>query len=167
MSRIKVLVLDVDGVLTDGSIYVSDLGHEMKAFNSRDGHGIKLLQRAGIEVAIITGRVSKALEHRAHELGIKHVIQNAKDKKPALLKLSEDMHIDTRDMAYMGDDVVDLPAMALCSVSFAPADAMEFVKERSSHVTLLPGGRGAVREAIEHILKIEGLYDEVMKRYVV
>jgi 3-deoxy-D-manno-octulosonate 8-phosphate phosphatase (KDO 8-P phosphatase) len=167
MSRIRILVLDVDGVLTDGSIYISDQGDEMKAFNSRDGHGIKLLQRAGIETAIITGRISKALEHRTEELGIRHVVQNAKDKRDAILKLSSELGIDTGEMAYMGDDVVDLPAMALCSMTFAPSDAMDIVKEKAQYVTKLPGGKGAVREAIEVILKNEGLYDEVMKRYAV
>lgn len=167
MSRIRILVLDVDGVLTDGSIYISDQGYEMKAFNSRDGHGIKLLQRAGIETAIITGRISKALEHRTEELGIRHVFQNAKDKKDAILKLSSELGIDTGEMAYMGDDVVDIPAMALCAMSFAPSDAMDIVKEKADYVTKLPGGKGAVREAVDVILKNEGLYDEVMKRYAV
>lgn len=167
MSRIRILVLDVDGVLTDGSIYISDHGYEMKAFNSRDGHGIKLLQRAGIETAIITGRISKALEHRTEELGIRHVFQNAKDKREAILKLSSELGIDTGEMAYMGDDVVDIPAMVLCAMSFAPSDAMDIVKEKADYVTKLPGGKGAVREAVEVILKNEGLYDEVMKRYAV
>jgi 3-deoxy-D-manno-octulosonate 8-phosphate phosphatase (KDO 8-P phosphatase) len=165
MNKIKILVLDVDGVLTDGSIYISDQGYEMKAFNSRDGHGIKLLQRAGIETAIITGRVSRALKHRTEELGIRHVYQNAKDKKDAILKLSSELGIETKEMAYMGDDVVDIPAMALCAISFAPCDAMDIVKERADFVTKLSGGKGAVREAIEVILKKEGLYDEVMNRY--
>jgi 3-deoxy-D-manno-octulosonate 8-phosphate phosphatase (KDO 8-P phosphatase) len=167
MSKIKIFVLDVDGVLTDGSIYINDHGDEMKAFNSRDGHGIKLLQRAGIEAAIITGRVSRALKHRAEELGIRHIYQNAKDKRDSLLKLSSDLGIDAREMAYMGDDVVDVPAMVLCAMSFAPCDAMDFVKEKAEYVTKLAGGKGAVREAIEILLKKEGLYDEVMKRYVV
>lgn len=167
MNMIKILVLDVDGVLTDGSIYINDHGDEMKAFNSRDGHGIKLLQRAGIETAIITGRVSRALKHRAEELGIRHIYQNAKDKREAILKLSSELGVDTKEMAYMGDDVVDVPAMVLCAMSFAPSDAMEIVKEMADCVTELPGGKGAVREAIEIILKKEGLYDEVMKRYVV
>ncbi len=167
MNRIKVLVLDVDGVLTDGSIYLNDQGYETKAFNCRDGHGMKLLQRAGIQIAIITGRISKALEYRTEELEIRHVYQNAKDKRDAILKLSLEMGIDTREMAYMGDDVVDMPAMALCAMSFAPSDAVDIVKEKADYVTKLPGGKGAVREAIEVILKKEGLYDEVMKRYEV
>jgi 3-deoxy-D-manno-octulosonate 8-phosphate phosphatase (KDO 8-P phosphatase) len=167
MSMVKILVLDVDGVLTDGSIYINDHGDEMKAFNSRDGHGIKLLQRAGIEAAIITGRVSRALKHRAEELGIRHIYQNAKDKRDAILKLSSDLGIDTREMAYMGDDVVDVPAMVLCAMSFAPSDAMDIVKEKAEYVTKLAGGKGAVREAIEILLRKEGLYDEVMKRYAV
>lgn len=166
MTHIKMLVLDVDGVLTDGSLYLTDAGEEMKAFNSKDGHGIKLCMRAGIEVAIITGRTSPALEHRTRELGITRVTQNAKDKRTALLELAQSSGIEPEQMAYMGDDVVDLPAMSLCGVSLAPADAMDLVRERADFVTTRGGGRGAVREAIEIILKRLGLYAQVMERYV-
>ena len=165
MSRITCLVLDVDGVLTDSRIYFTDQGVEIKAFNSKDGHGLKMLMRAGIEVVIITGRTSKALEHRAAELGITHVIQGSKDKKPDLLEMARRLGIETVNMAYMGDDVVDLPPMSLCGMTFAPADAVDMVKERAQVVTKNPGGRGAVREAVEIILKREGLFDKVMGRY--
>jgi 3-deoxy-D-manno-octulosonate 8-phosphate phosphatase (KDO 8-P phosphatase) len=165
MSKITCLVLDVDGVLTDSRIYFTDEGVEIKAFNCKDGHGLRMLLRAGIEVVIITGRRSKALEHRARELGIKHVIQGAVDKKPLLMDIAQKLGIQTANMAYMGDDVVDLPPMALCGMTFAPADAMEVVKERCDVVTARSGGYGAVREAIEIILKKEGLYETVMERY--
>lgn len=165
MNRISCLVLDVDGVLTDSSIYLTDDGKEIKAFNSKDGHGLKLLMRAGLEVAILTGRTSGVVEHRAKELGITHVIQGAKDKRSALMELSGKLGIETAQMAYMGDDVVDLPAMALCGMTFAPADAMAMVKDRAEVVTTLPGGRGAVREAVEILLKRLGLYEKVMERY--
>jgi 3-deoxy-D-manno-octulosonate 8-phosphate phosphatase (KDO 8-P phosphatase) len=167
MNKIRCLVLDADGVLTDSRIYVTDDGKEIKAFNSKDGHGLKLLMRAGIEVVIITGRISKALEHRAKELGIEHVIQDAKDKRSALMNIAREIGIEPAHMAYMGDDVVDLPAMALCGMTFAPADAMDMVKDRAEIVTGKPGGHGAVREAIEVLLKRLGLYDKVMERYVV
>jgi len=166
MKTIKVLVLDADGVLTDGKIYFNDRGEEMKAFNSKDGHGIKLIMRAGLSVAIITGRTSKALEHRAGELGITHLIQDAKDKRAALYELANRIGCHPKEMAYMGDDVVDLPAMVLCGLSFAPADAMEMVKSQVDHVTECSGGYGAVREAIEILLKHMGMYDQIMERYL-
>jgi 3-deoxy-D-manno-octulosonate 8-phosphate phosphatase (KDO 8-P phosphatase) len=166
MNKISCLVLDVDGVLTDSRIYFTDEGIQIKAFNSKDGHGLRMLLRAGIEVVIITGRTSKALEYRAQELGITNVFQGAIDKKPALLEAAQKLGIPTTNMAYMGDDVVDIPPMALCGMTFAPADAMDMVKERAEVVTTRPGGHGAVREAIEIILKREGLFDKIMERYV-
>ncbi|HQG31061.1 MAG TPA: HAD family hydrolase [Deltaproteobacteria bacterium] len=164
--RIRFLVLDCDGVLTDSKITYTEDGREIKSFNIKDGHGIKLLMRAGIGVAVITGRFSKALEHRAKDLLIEHVIQGAKDKRAALLDFSQKVGVEPSEMAYMGDDVVDLPAMALCAMSIAPGDAVEMVKERSDVITSLAGGHGAVREAAEIILKHLGLFDSVMERYV-
>jgi 3-deoxy-D-manno-octulosonate 8-phosphate phosphatase (KDO 8-P phosphatase) len=166
MNRISCLVLDVDGVLTDSRIYFTDEGIQIKAFNSKDGHGLRMLLRAGIEVVIITGRTSKALEYRAAELGIKHVIQGSTDKKPDLLEMARKLGIEPANMAYMGDDVIDLPPMSLCGMTFAPADAMDMVKERCDVVTTRTGGHGAVREAIEILLKREGLFDKAMERYV-
>ncbi len=166
MSRISCLVLDVDGVLTDSRIYFTDEGVQFKAFNSKDGHGLRMLMRAGIEVVIITGRTSRALEYRAAELGITHVFQGVLDKKPLLLEVALKLGIDPMNMAYMGDDVVDLPPMALCGLTFAPSDAMDMVKERADVVTERPGGHGAVREAIEIILQREELFDKAMERYV-
>jgi len=167
MNRVKCLVLDVDGVLTDSRIYFTDDGREMKAFNTKDGHGLKLIMRAGIQVAIITGRNSKALEYRVKDLGIEHVIQGSKDKLTSLRELAQRLGINPGEMAYMGDDVVDLPAMKLSAVSIAPADAVEMVRQKADIVTDLPGGHGAVREAIEIILKRMNLFDAVMERYVV
>jgi len=164
--KIRYLVLDADGVLTDCRLFYTDDGQEIKSFNIRDGHGIKLLMRAGIGVAIITGRVSKAVEHRAKDLKIEHVVQGAKDKKAALLELSRQLGVEPGEMAYMGDDVVDLPAMALCGMSIAPGDAADMVRERAHIVTSLPGGHGAVREAAEIILKHLGLFEKAMERYV-
>jgi 3-deoxy-D-manno-octulosonate 8-phosphate phosphatase (KDO 8-P phosphatase) len=166
MKEIKVLVLDADGVLTDSNIYISDQGEEMKAFNSKDGQGLKLIRQAGIKVAVITGRKSGALAHRCRELGIENLVQNCDDKLAALKKLAESLGCEAGEMAFMGDDVVDLPAMAQCGLTFAPADAREIVKTRVDHVTKQKGGRGAVREAIEIILRYTGRYDQVMQRYL-
>jgi 3-deoxy-D-manno-octulosonate 8-phosphate phosphatase (KDO 8-P phosphatase) len=166
VKQIKVLVLDADGVLTDGRIYISDSGEEMKAFNSKDGQGLKLLAQAGIKVAIITGRQSKALEHRCRELGIENIIQSAQDKRIAILDLAGRLGCTTGEMAFMGDDVVDLPAMAQCAMCFAPQDAVEIVKTKVDYVTKQCGGKGAVREAVEIILRHMGIYDQVMERYL-
>ncbi|MFY9398538.1 MAG: HAD-IIIA family hydrolase [Desulfomonilia bacterium] len=163
---IRMLVLDADGVLTDGRILYTDDGGEIKAFHVRDGHGIKLLIRAGIGVAIITGRISRAVEHRARDLGIEHLVQGAKDKRSALLELSRQVGIEPAEMAYMGDDVVDLPAMALCGLSIAPGDAAEMVRQKADIVTEAHGGKGAVREAVELILGRLGLFEKAMERYV-
>jgi 3-deoxy-D-manno-octulosonate 8-phosphate phosphatase (KDO 8-P phosphatase) len=166
MKQIKALVLDADGVLTDARIYISDSGEEMKAFNSKDGQGLKLIMQAGIKVAIITGRSSLALEHRCRELGIDHLIQNAQDKRIDLQELARKLGCTTAEMAFMGDDVVDLPAMMQCGLSFAPHDAVDIVKTRADYVTERNGGQGAVREAIEIILKHSGLFDQIMERYL-
>jgi len=166
MKKIKALVLDADGVLTDSKIYLSDSGEEMKAFHSKDGLGLKLIQQAGLKVAIITGRSSKALEHRCREMGIDHLFQKTEDKLAALEQLSATWGYDTDEIAFMGDDVVDLPAMARCGLTFAPADAMEIVRTRANHVTKQKGGEGAVREAIEFIFRQIGLYERVMQRYL-
>ncbi|MEA3223010.1 MAG: HAD-IIIA family hydrolase [Thermodesulfobacteriota bacterium] len=167
MKKIKALILDADGVLTDSRIYITDTGMEIKAFNAKDGHGIKMIMRAGIHVAIITGRKSKALQYRAKELGIKHVIENSKDKKKALKKIAAKLGIDTSEIAYMGDDLVDLPAMAICGLTIAPSDAVDMVRKKVNIVTDNPGGRGSVRQAIEYILKSQDLYDKIMEHYVV
>lgn len=166
MKKIKALVLDADGVLTDSKIYISDSGKEMKAFNSKDGLGLKLIQQAGLKVAIITGRSSKALEHRCREIGIEHLFEKIEDKLVVLEQLAATWEYGMDEIAFMGDDVVDLPAMARCGLTFAPADAQEIVKTRATHVTKQKGGEGAVREAIEIIFRETGLYDQVMRRYL-
>ena len=166
MKKIKAFVLDADGVLTDAKIYISDSGEEMKSFNSKDGQGLKLIMRAGIKVAVITGRTSRALEHRCRELGIEHLIQNARDKRIDLQDLARKLDCATAEMAFMGDDVVDLPAMMQCGLSFAPRDAVDIVKTKADYVTEQGGGQGAVREAVEIILKHIGMYDQIMERYL-
>ncbi|MGB0769104.1 MAG: KdsC family phosphatase [Phycisphaeraceae bacterium] len=151
----QLLVLDVDGVLTDGGLYVDDKGIPSKKFNVKDGLGIKLAQRFGIQVAILTGKTSRIVEHRANELGIEHVIQGSKDKALDIAALCEQTGIAPEDTAMMGDDLPDLPAFAVVGYRIAVADAVEQTQAAADFVTTRPGGRGAVREAIEHLLKAQ------------
>lgn len=163
MLPVKLLVLDVDGVMTDGSIIYTDEGVEIKVFNVRDGHGIKMLRRAGIDTAIITARSSKVVTHRAANLGIALVMQGAIDKAAAFDELLAKTGLHSAQTAYVGDDVIDLPVIRRVGFSVAVADAVAEVKEAAHYVTTLPGGRGAVRETAELILKAQGKWDEVMK----
>lgn len=166
-AHIALLVLDVDGVLTDGSIYVEDRGNETKRFNVRDGFGITLWQRidAGRRVAIITGRQGSAIEHRARELGIDPVIQGAKDKSVSLDEVLARTGIPAERTAFVGDDWPDIPAMRRVGYPVAVADADPRVKQIARYVTTLPGGRGAVREAVEHLLSVQGLMERAVRLY--
>jgi len=163
--KIKLLLLDVDGVLTDGHITIDNNGIESKSFHVRDGHGIKLLQRAGIKVGIITGRESKVVLHRAAELGIGIIYQGMKVKMEAFTRILEDEKLDAHAVAYVGDDVVDLPVLREVGFSVAVADASELILPHVDYVTEKSGGRGAVREVAEMILRGRGLWEEVMDRY--
>ena len=166
VARLRLLVLDVDGVMTDGSIILDDNAVQYKAFNVRDGHGVKMLQRHGVEVAIITGRTSKVVEHRAKELGIERVLQGSWDKAKSLTEMLEGTDFSLDDVAYMGDDVVDLPVMRMAGLSLSVADAHPEVLKRSDWVSSLPGGGGALRELTDTILKAKGLWDEALERYL-
>lgn len=159
---IRMLVLDVDGVLTEGQIVMDKNGDETKAFNVRDGHGIKMLQRAGIEVAILTGRSSEVVERRARDLGIKHVVQGSLRKADGIRELCEKACVDAGDCAYMGDDVVDLPAMTMCRLKLAPLDAHSGVLKKVDWVSGFGGGRGAVRQAAEGLILAAGLWEKVI-----
>jgi len=150
------LVLDVDGVLTDGRLYYGDNGEEFKAFNIRDGLGIKLLQQAGVQVAIITGRVSDIVSRRARELGIEEIIQGREDKREALLELCRRHSLTLQDCAYMGDDLPDLGAIVAAGLGMSVADACAAVCEAADWRSSLAGGCGAVREACEFILDARG-----------
>ncbi|MDQ6956343.1 MAG: HAD-IIIA family hydrolase [Mariprofundaceae bacterium] len=161
--NIRMLVLDVDGVLTAGQIFLTDECEQIKAFNVRDGHGIKLLQRMGIEVAILTGRTSKVVEHRTQELGIKHLIQGSLRKADGIAVLCEKAGIQASDCAYMGDDVIDLPAMDVCRFSMAPADAHQGVQSKVDWVSSYTGGNGAVRQACEGLIIANNAWDEIMQ----
>jgi len=162
---IKMLILDVDGVLTDGSIILDNEGNEYKSFHVRDGHGIKMLIHAGIHVAIITGRHSKVVERRAQELGITEVFQKCHDKRTVYKKLVEQYLLDDREVAYIGDDIVDAPIMAMVGLPVAVADATEDTKAFAVLVTKSRGGRGAVREIADFILKSKGIWRRMFDDY--
>ena len=151
-SNIRMLVLDVDGVLTDGKLYFDHAGNEMKAFNTRDGMGMKALQRAGIEVAIITGRTSQAVAHRMDQLGIRHVYQGREDKLDAFLDLLEVTGLDAQQICFAGDDWIDLPVLLRVGLAVSVADAEERVKQQAHWITRRNGGDGAVREICNLIL---------------
>lgn len=163
--NIRLLILDVDGVLTDGSIILDNEGNELKAFHVRDGHGIKMLEKAGIRVAIITGRHSKVVERRAHELGITEVYQKCHIKSAAYEHLIEKMGINDKEVAYIGDDIVDIPIFRRVGLSVAVADATEETKAEAMLVTKNKGGRGAVREICDLILKSNGKWKELLDEY--
>lgn len=163
--NIKLLILDVDGVLTDGRIILDNEGNEFKAFNVRDGHGIKMLEKAGIKVAIITGRHSKVVERRAHELGITEVYQRCHIKSVAYEHLIEKMGISGKEVAYVGDDIVDIPIFKRVALSVAVADATEETKAEAMLVTKNRGGMGAVREVCDLILKSNGKWKELIDEY--
>jgi len=163
--RIRALVLDVDGVLSDGRITYDSQGRELKSFHVRDGAAIKWLQRAGIEVSIITGRTSKPVLVRAKELGIKDVIQGALAKLPPFEDFLEKSKLKAEQVAYMGDDLLDLPILRRVGLSAAPADAVKEVLAEVDMVTRARSGRGAVRELAELLLKAQGHWAKLMARY--
>lgn len=163
---IVMMGFDVDGVLTDGTLYFSSQGDEIKAFSSLDGHGLKMLQRAGVEVAIISGRSSRALELRAANLGIAELHMGVADKRTLLSELALQRRIDLRQTGYMGDDVVDLPILRASGFSATVADGHSEVRARVDYVAGNGGGRGAVREVCELIIRARGQWDVVMAEYL-
>lgn len=165
LNRIKLLLLDVDGVMTDGRIIYLNDGGEAKAFDVKDGHGLKLIQRAGIKVGIITGRQSDIVARRAAELGIELVYQGAKDKMQPFMEILEKLGLKASEVAYVGDDLVDLPVMRLVGFSVTVADASDDIKPYVDLVTSRPGGRGAVREVCDLLLKQSSLWTSVTSRY--
>jgi 3-deoxy-D-manno-octulosonate 8-phosphate phosphatase (KDO 8-P phosphatase) len=166
LDKVKLLVLDVDGVLTDGRITYTDSGEQIKSFLSRDGLGLRLLMNNGIQVGIITGRTSGALTHRCKNLGIDLVFDGIRDKAQAMDQMAQQTGIDLSRMAFMGDDLIDLPAMARAGVAVAVADAADEVKCRADIVTGAKGGQGAVREICEAILKARGLWENTLKSFL-
>jgi len=164
--NIKLLVLDVDGVLTDGGIYFNDDGIEHKKFNSQDGVGIKLLELSDIEVAVITARSTRSVTHRLDTLGVKNYYHGIKDKSVALMELAKKLSIDLSKTAFVGDDVIDLPAMSKVALPIAVGNAHSFVKENAVMVTKNSGGSGAVREVCDFILKSQNKYDDLMQSFL-
>ncbi len=164
--KIRVMVFDVDGVLTDGGLYRSDDGLEIKRFHSRDGLGIRLLQNSGVETAIITGRTSEVVRLRAEELGIEHVYQGRKNKVPALEALAEKLSIGLDNFAYMGDDLVDLPVLTRVGLALTVAQAHHEVIKRAHWVSRFSGGNGAAREACELIMQYQCTWDEAMSGFL-
>lgn len=155
-SGVKLMAFDVDGVLTDGTLYFTAQGDELKAFNTLDGHGLKMLASAGILLAIITGRSSRAVELRARNLGIEILLQGIEDKHGAMLALLEQRQLGFSDAGYMGDDIVDLPLLRACGFSASVPNGHAQVHSHVDYVTRAGAGQGAVREVCEHILFAQG-----------
>jgi len=163
---IRLLILDVDGVLTDGRLYFDAQGEPLKVFHVRDGHGIKMAQRAGIEVALLSGRRSEAAFHRATELGIDRFFQGLRDKLAAMKEIEAALQIRLQEVAVVGDELVDLPIMARAGLAVAVADAVPEVLAAAHWVTTNPGGRGAVREVCDLLLKAQGKWEEIIRPWM-
>ena len=163
---IKLMIFDVDGVLTDGRLYLSDSGEEMKAFNTRDGQGIKLLREAGIAVGMITARSSRVVERRARELGIELLRQGAADKASAFAELLSGQNLDASEAGYMGDDLADLPVLIRCGFAATVASAPQAVRTRAHYVARAAGGEGAAREVCEFILKSQNALEHAIGGYL-
>jgi len=165
LARVQLLLLDVDGVLTDGGVTWDNQGIESKTFHIRDGLGLKLWQRSGCRVGIVTGRSSHVVQLRAEELGIGIVRQGVEDKLATAEAIVADCGLSWEETAFIGDDLPDLPVIARCGVGIAVADACGDVRAAAALVTTLTGGKGAVREAIERMLKARGGWEAITARY--
>ena len=165
-ARVKLLLMDCDGVLTDGRITLLENGDEQKSFHTRDGHGLVLLHRAGLSSGIISGRTSSLVERRARELGMRYVRQGTWDKIKDFEELLAEAGVADHEVAFVGDDVTDIPLMQRSALAVAVADAAPETLAAAHYVTQLPGGHGAVREVTELILKAQGRWSELMKRYI-
>lgn len=163
---VRLLIVDIDGVLTDGGLQFDNRGEEYKSFNSLDGHGIRMLLESGIEVAVITGRQSEIVNHRMGDLGVKHIYQGHRDKLPAFDKLIQDTGSDAAEVAYIGDDLPDLPIMLRVGFAIAVQNAHGFVKQHCDWVTTASGGHGAVREVTDFILHAQGLLEAKQNSYL-
>ena len=165
-ARIKLLLMDCDGVLTDGRIWVLENDEDQKAFHTRDGLGIVLLHRAGLKSGIISGRTSSALERRAQSLGVSYLWQGRDDKRQAFADTLAQAQVMNEEVAFVGDDLTDLPLMKQSGLAVAVADAVAEVKAHAHYVTKAKGGKGAVREVVELILKAQGRWDGLVKSYL-
>lgn len=160
--KIKVIIFDVDGVMTNGGLTIGDDGQEYKTFNTQDGLGMKLLKKSGVQMAIITGRTSQVVTKRAETTGVAHFYQGVEDKLVAFNDLIKQLNVTPEETAFMGDDVVDMPPMLRCGLSISVPAAPSAVKERAHYVTTKQGGSGAVREICELIMQAQGTYDALM-----
>lgn len=160
------LLLDVDGVLTDGRLLYGADGEQWKVFDVRDGFGLKLAQRDGLKVGLLSGRESRALEARAQEMGVDALVMGRNDKGAAFGELLSAHGTSAERVAYLGDDLVDLPVLLACGLSFAPADAVPEVRSRVDWVLARPGGRGAAREMVETVLRARGTWDRLIAPYL-
>lgn len=165
LARVELLLLDVDGVLTDGGIVLDDEGRQGKTFDVTDGHGLKMLLRAGVDVGFVTGRRSRVVEHRARELGVREVHQGVKDKGRVVGEILRGRGLAPERAGFVGDDIVDLPVLLQVGLAVSVPGAPDYVRERVHWVTSRPGGRGAVREVCEAILRARGLWEAATRKY--
>ncbi|MCE1241651.1 phenylphosphate carboxylase subunit delta [Oryzomicrobium sp.] len=166
-TTLKLMAFDVDGVMTDGRLYFTDDGSEVKAFHTLDGQGLKMLAGAGVQLAIITGRRSNCVAHRAHNLGIDLLFQGVHDKHAVMADLLKRRGLTFAEAGYMGDDVVDLPVMRACGFSATPANGHAVVKQYATLTTQLKGGEGAVREVCDHLLAAQDRLEAALAPYLV
>ena len=163
VAKIKMLISDVDGVLTDGTIYKSSSGEELKKFNVTDGSGIAMARATGLKVALISGRYSKATSIRAKEMRIEDVYNGTLDKIEPYTEIKGKYNLQDEEIAYLGDDIIDLPVMEIAGVPIAVANAVDIIKDVALHITAKSGGDGAFREAIDWIITVQGRYDEALQ----
>jgi 3-deoxy-D-manno-octulosonate 8-phosphate phosphatase (KDO 8-P phosphatase) len=165
-AAVRLVVFDVDGVLTDGALFIGDDGQEYKAFNSKDGHGMVMLQETGVQIAVITGRTSEVVRIRMESLGVQHVFQGKRIKLPAYEELKQRTGLSDAQIAYVGDDVVDLPVMRRVGLAIAVQDAHPVAKRHAHWITPSGGGRGAAREACELIMEAQGTLEKALGVYL-
>ena len=163
---IRIMVFDVDGVMTDGRLYFSNSGEEMKAFHTLDGQGLKMLRESGVEIAILTARQSRVVARRAAELGITHVRQGAADKRAGFADILADCGLQAANAGYIGDDLVDLPVLTRCAFAASVPEAPEAIRSRVHYITSAAGGHGAAREVCEFILRAQGRFEQALARYL-
>lgn len=166
VKKLKLLILDVDGVLTDGRLFFDHNGEEYKCFHARDGHGIKLLRETGVEVAVISGRKSNSVALRMKSLGVEYVYQGHENKIAALAEIMQKTSLNPDQVAHIGDDLLDLPVMTRVGLSIAVNDANDAVKDYADWCTKTAGGQGAVREVCDFIMQTQGTFDKILDHYM-
>jgi 3-deoxy-D-manno-octulosonate 8-phosphate phosphatase (KDO 8-P phosphatase) len=164
--RLRLMVFDVDGVLTDGTLWYGREGEALKGFHAFDGHGIKMLAASGVACALLSGRSAAAVGARAAELGIAHVLQGIEDKRAAFEELLKKMNLSSQQAGFMGDELVDLPVLTRCGFAAAPGEAPEAVRSRVHYVAAAPAGRGAAREVCELLMRAQGTYEKALQEYL-